>query len=92
MLGTVPQQNPVAEGGDAGLQVPLGVEAAEEQGISGKQGREGDVVLLGHRMGGGDKPAVVDFLHRQRLLRLLGLQGEQRPAAAGYARLGGGGD
>ena len=92
MFGAVPQQNPVAEGGDAGLQVPLGVEPAEEQGVSGEQGHKGDIVVLGHGVGGGDKPAVVNLLHRQRLLRLLGLHREQRPAAAGHAHLGGGSD
>ena len=63
MPGAVPQQDPMAEAGDPGLKVPLGIEPAEEQCISREQGHEGDIVFLSHGVMGRDGPAVIDLLY-----------------------------
>ena len=41
MPGAVPQQDPMAQAGEAGLEIPLGIETAEKQGVPGEQSGKG---------------------------------------------------
>lgn len=94
MLGAVPIQNAMAPPGQAQLKVPFGPVLCHNGLVSADQGGKGQKMTFFHRVGRGEIPLVLHRLCNQpvRFVRLLGAQGLQRSASAGYGGRTGGGE
>lgn len=84
----VPVENAAAAAEKTRFGVSLGVEAHKLEAVVRAVSREGQVMLLGHRVNGGNIQLVLDVLDRDlvRLVGLLGFERRQGHAAAGNHR------
>lgn len=88
MAVAVPVENAAAAAEKPRFGVSLGVEAHKLEAVVRAVSREGQVMLLGHRVDGGNVQLVLDVLDRDlvRLVGLLGFERRQGHAAAGDHR------